>query len=126
MTVDGDRPTIPDVDTAAVLAEEDVRLALGDLRERLTRHLGSALVKLALYGSRVRGDADPDSDVDVAVVVRGLGSELRDEILHTVAEVEIDRGVPLSTLVIAEAEYGRLLQSERRIAVDIEREGIPL
>jgi uncharacterized protein len=114
------------VDGAAVLAEEDVRLALDELKERLTGLLGSSLVSLTLFGSRARGDADPDSDVDVAVVVRGLGPKLKDAVLHVVAEVEIDRLVPLSTLVLAEEVYLRLLASERRVARDMAREGVPL
>lgn len=46
--------------------------------------LGDRLVSLVLYGSRARGDARPDSDVDLLVVCHGLpagqlhrGAELR-------------------------------------------------
>lgn len=108
------------------MTEEDVRAALAELKERLTSLLGAALVKLALYGSRARGDADPGSDVDVAVVVRGMDAALKRRILDAVADVELDRLVPLSTLVLSEAHYGLLLERERRIALDIEREGVPL
>jgi hypothetical protein len=34
--------------------------------------------------------------------------------------------VPLSTLILPEEEYRRPLERERRIALDIEREGVEL
>lgn len=114
------------MDPYAIVTEEQVRTALAMLKERLTGFLGDSLVKLALYGSRARGDHDPDSDVDVAVVVRGLDAALKDRIFGLVAEIEVDLLVPLSTLVLSESNYLSLLAHERRIASDIEEEGVPL
>ena len=44
---------------------------LSELRQELVRILGDRFEAAYLYGSRARGDASPDSDVDVLVVVRG-------------------------------------------------------
>ena len=114
------------MDAAAIVTENEVRTALAALKEQLESLLGRALVKLVLYGSRARGDADPDSDVDVAIVFRSTDRDTRNRILDVVARVELDSGVPLSTLILPEEEYRRLLGQERRIALDIEREGMAL
>ena len=114
------------MDPYAVKTEEQVRKALATLKERLVGMLGNSLVKLALYGSRARGDYDPDSDIDVAVIVRGLDKALKERIFDAVADIEIDQLIALSTLVLSEADYQDLLAHERRIAQDIEEEGIPL
>lgn len=114
------------MDAAAVLTEEEVRVALASLKTALGSLLGGALVKLLLYGSRARGDADPDSDVDIAVVFRSPDKGMRDHILKTVSRVELEHGVPFSTLILPEEEYLRLIERERRIALDIEQEGVEL
>ncbi len=112
------------MDAAAILTEKEVRTALAALKDQLGSLLGRALVKLVLYGSRARGDADPDSDVDVAIVFRSAEGGTRSRILDVVAQVELECGVPLSTLILPEEEYRRLLGQERKIALDIEREGV--
>jgi predicted nucleotidyltransferase len=38
----------------------------------LSRRFGADLVSVVALGSRVRGDAKPESDLDVLIVVRGL------------------------------------------------------
>ncbi len=43
------------------------RAAVGEL-------YGERIERVVLYGSRARGDANPDSDYDVAVFLRGLTS----------------------------------------------------
>jgi hypothetical protein len=64
--------------------------------------------------------------MDVAILVRELNRELKDEILNIVADIEVEYLTPLSTLVLSTEEFNRLRARERRIALDIEEEGIPL
>jgi uncharacterized protein len=49
--------------------EPEIAALLADLERRLERRFGERFVALYLFGSRARGDHDPDSDVDVAVVL---------------------------------------------------------
>jgi predicted nucleotidyltransferase len=44
---------------------------LGDLRSRLESLYGARLERLILFGSQARGDAEPDSDIDVMIVLSG-------------------------------------------------------
>jgi predicted nucleotidyltransferase len=48
------------------------------LRAELVALYGARLVKILLYGSRARGDADRWSDVDVAVVLAGTVDRIRE------------------------------------------------
>ena len=60
---------------------DDLLQIFGD---ELGKALGSNLERVILYGSRARGDEDPDSDLDVLVVLRNTGRTDREEI-HRIA-----------------------------------------
>lgn len=99
---------------------------LRELKRSLETFLGDRLVSMVLFGSMARGDYHEESDIDVAVIVRGMTRELKGRILDEVAELELEHHMPLSVLVLSEEEFSRLKKRERRIALDIEGEGIPL
>ncbi len=100
--------------------------AMKDLKQSLETLLGERLVRIALFGSRARGDYGNESDIDIAVLVRGLTSDLKDQILDKVAQIEFEYLSPLSVLVLSEDEFNHLKGRERRIALDIETEGVSL
>lgn len=108
-----------------ILTGEEIK-ALIELRSALRELLGNQLVRFVLYGSKARGDYDAESDIDVAIIVKGLTRELKNQILDKVAEIEIEYLTPLSTIVLSEEDFELLKKRERRIALDIENEGIPL
>jgi predicted nucleotidyltransferase len=99
---------------------------LRDLKRSLKSFLGDQLVSIVLFGSMARGDYHDASDIDVAIIVRGLTRRLKGQILDEVAELELEHHTPLSVLVFSEEEFNHLKKRERRIALDIEREGISL
>lgn len=49
-----------------------MREALAEAKAGLQAAYGDRLRRVVLYGSRARGDADPDSDVDLLVVLERL------------------------------------------------------
>ena len=97
-----------------------------DLKKRLQEIAGDRIVRMVLYGSRARGDYSEGSDTDIAVIVRGLSREMKDTMLNGVAEIEFEYLRSLSTLILSEEDFLLLKKRERRIAMDIDREGIPL
>ena len=55
-----------------------VRAAIAEAKARLEALYGDRLDRVVLYGSHARGDARPDSDVDLLVVLRGAYNAYRE------------------------------------------------
>ena len=106
--------------------ESDITHSLVALKSALKTRLGTSLEKLVMFGSRARGDYNEESDIDIAVIVNRLDRNLKKEVIDLVADIELEYLVPLSTLVLSSQAHKVLMQRERRIALDIEREGVPL
>ena len=100
--------------------------ALMELKEDLRDSLGDSLIGLILFGSRATGDYDNESDIDIAIIVQGLSRKLKNLIFNKVAKIELKYLMPISTIVFSDEEFNHLKKRERRIAIDIEREGIPI
>jgi predicted nucleotidyltransferase len=64
------------------------------------------LCGLILFGSRARGDADPGSDMDVIVIVKGKGSEqIRDYVSDCAWEAGFEHGIVVVPVVFTRNEW---------------------
>jgi predicted nucleotidyltransferase len=55
-----------------MVASGAVRMQLVEFLDRLKGRYGDGLVTVGVFGSRARGEAGPDSDLDILVVAQGL------------------------------------------------------
>jgi len=104
----------------------DQKAVLNRLKVELGDLLRQDLQRLVLFGSRARGDADEDSDLDVAIVVDRLTRQRKRQILDVVTDLELRFLAPVSTFILSSEEFERLRSRERRIVRDIEQEGIAI
>lgn len=77
------------------------------------------LKQILFFGSRVRGDASPESDYDCLLVFLQSSDELKRDVDHLAAGLLVDRGLVLSCVVLSESDLERLryepfLQNARR------------
>ncbi|MEZ4701961.1 MAG: nucleotidyltransferase domain-containing protein [Rhodothermales bacterium] len=87
-----------------------VQLALDDAHVWLRQHYGERLSHVVLYGSHARGDARPDSDVDVLVVLKGtydLYTEIK-QLVQLQTDLLDRYGELVAFQPYSEAEYQQL------------------
>lgn len=93
------------------------------LRRSLEELYGQRLVRLVLFGSHARGEAAPESDVDVLVVLRGEvnpGEEIR-RTGGIVSELSLANDVVISCIFMDEH---RFLHRSGPLLRNIRKEGI--
>lgn len=80
---------------------------LHKLRQQLAQILGHQLAQVILYGSQARGDARPDSDIDVLIVVTGPVNypDLMQRTSALVAEVSLQYDVVISRTFASAAQW---------------------
>ena len=99
---------------------------LGDLERQLVerfkqllREQGVPFYKTIVFGSRARGDARPDSDLDVLVLVEEVTPLIRKIISQCAWEVGFNANILIQTVVMTrkQAEYGPEQSSLLMLAV---------
>lgn len=97
---------------------------LDELKERLTTAYGHRLYAVVLFGSEARGEAGPDSDIDVLAVLETQSGDYGDELERGLVAVypialRLGRRVSVKPLTREENEHrdSPLLREVRRSGV---------
>lgn len=111
--------------TAQDLSETE-RSALLELRRLIQQAFPDWSFRMTLFGSRARGDAEPDSDMDVLLDVEAerVSFAEKQRLRRLAGEVSIDFRVVISILLV-----DRRLREERgdfSIFQNIREEGVPV
>lgn len=82
--------------------------------------------RLILFGSRARGDSEPDSDMDLLVVVDNKNTEIENYISDCAWEAGIDQGILISPITLSAKEWGKSPLKYSLLAKTIQHEGITI
>jgi predicted nucleotidyltransferase len=97
---------------------------LQEFKRRVEQRFPGELVRVVLFGSKARGDASVESDIDVLTVVRSEDWKLGDEIRDIGYELEIAHGVVLSIQVMGQRQYQELKARGSTFLEQVEQEGV--
>ena len=77
-----------------------------------------------LYGSKARGTADADSDIDVMIELEELTPNFNDKVFDVVFDVNLRYGVFISAVLFGRKELEDGPMSESPLFKEIERDGV--
>ena len=94
--------------------------------QQLHARFGQDVIDVRLFGSKARGEAGPDSDVDILILVTRSKYDLKHAILWLAAEISLAYDVLLSTRVIPADAWEKMAQGETLFYRTVHAEGVSL
>jgi predicted nucleotidyltransferase len=106
-------------------------LALAEVAVRLVSTLVAwdslGADSVTLYGSVARGEAGPNSDIDILVVVsKGEPWRTRRTLYETIYPVIAALGIDISLMVVRRKDWLEMMENQDPFAVSVQKEGRPL
>ena len=105
---------------------EQEKTALSEFVARLREKYADDVVLVVLFGSKVRGDFDEESDLDVLVVVESDGWRFHREISFIGSRVSLDYDVNISPKAVTQTHYRDLQELCTPFFENVQAEGVEL
>jgi predicted nucleotidyltransferase len=103
---------------------ESERKAVQTFVHKVGQRFPDRVRAILLFGSRARGDAGPDSDIDLLVVMDTPDLETRRAIRDLAVEVWLTDGIYLSTRVWSEADRRQHADLQTAFYENLQRDAI--
>ena len=102
------------------------RKALTALVEVLRKRYLSSIHHVMLFGSKARGDSDPESDIDLLIVVEENSWALEKEISRLATETDYEYKVVLSEHIVSNTRFEEMAAWREPLYCNLDCEGIDL
>ena len=99
-----------------------IRRYVADIEERFPEDV----LSVTLFGSKARGDANTESDIDLLVLVGEESREIRSELWRIASDVSLEYNVVLSVRVFARSRWAETRRIRLPLYRAIVADGIPL
>lgn len=93
--------------------------------EVITDRFGDKIISIQLFGSRARGDATMESDVDLLILTHSDDWHLSDAIGDMAYDYLLDTGLYISCKVISQDRFGWMKRIRSSFARFVSEEAIP-
>ena len=100
--------------------------ALKTFQTSLQALLKEDLLVLRLFGSKARGEATEESDIDVLVLVRQKSRAICRRIVEESLEIDLTYGTNLAPTILSSEEYRQNKEFQTPFYRSVEHEGIAL
>ncbi|MBI5235243.1 MAG: nucleotidyltransferase domain-containing protein [Deltaproteobacteria bacterium] len=94
--------------------------------EKVCALLGDTLVQACIFGSKVRGDFDEESDIDILIVMDSDDWRVRHEVSNIAADINVEYDCNISPVIYSRREHEKNRYFGTLFIQEIEKEGIPL
>jgi len=102
--------------------KENEKVALLELKEALKKKFN--LLDFRVFGSKIRGDASPDSDIDVMIEIEDYDPAIESAIDDLVFETNLAYDCFISMIIFSKKELEEGPLDESPIYKAIEKEGV--
>ncbi|WP_066638541.1 nucleotidyltransferase domain-containing protein [Desulfolucanica intricata] len=92
----------------------------------LTNLYPEQVVSIELFGSKARGDARDDSDIDILIIVKDRHNIDRNKIYDYVLDAELNYGINISLKIYNKEDFDKLIKLNVPFASNIQKEGVTL
>ncbi|MDA8333740.1 MAG: nucleotidyltransferase domain-containing protein [Peptococcaceae bacterium] len=82
--------------------------------------------RITVFGSKIRGESRPDSDVDILILVDDKGLFRRDRAYDFILNANLEHGMLISLKLYEKRDFDRLLTAKVPFALNVAREGAVL
>lgn len=102
----------------------DERIWLDEYRQALIEQRPRTVLRMLVYGSKARGDAHEDSDIDVLLVLKNDAAEFKRPLRHIGYDLAATSYAVPSIMAYTQAEWDRLKALHSAYREAVEREGV--
>jgi predicted nucleotidyltransferase len=102
------------------------RYAIKQFGETVKSCLGEYVLKMSVFGSKVRGDYRATSDIDVLVIVKERSLRIMDQIAEITSDLNIKYDLSISPVVFSEQEYDMNAKMASPFSLAVREEGLSL
>ncbi len=94
--------------------------------DKVRKAFGDNIVEMIIFGSKITGDFDAESDIDILILVKKKTWEIRDKICEIANEIDLQYQANISPIILTDHEFEKNKIHKTRFSKNVLTLGVPV